>query len=185
MDRITLLKVANSSERLRELLAASIRVGIQRVLGYEMHLSEARDLARVHTLSSAIEEIEKKIQVHEGLQDTKRRTKLAIHETIVTGPQENQLTQDRWDAIVKSREVTHTLQTGKSTGKATVSEILRLQREVTAWGIDYRRFLRSVFDLYKLRRRELEALNLGASRTTQVTAELDSLFMKALDKSVR
>jgi hypothetical protein len=150
-----------------------------------MHASEARDLARVHTLSSAIDEIEKKIQVHEGLQDAKRRTKLAIHETIVTGPQENQLTQDRLDAIVKSREVTHALQTDRSTGKASISEILRLQKEVTVWGTDYRRFLRSVYDLYKLRRQELEALNLGTIRTTQVTVELDKLFMDALDRSHR
>ena len=185
MDRVTFLRVVNSSERLRDLLATSIQVGVREVLGWEMHLSEARDLARVHTLSSAISEIKEKIHVHEGLQDPKRRTELAIHETIVSGSQGKQLTGHHLDTIVRSREVTLALQTDRSSLKTSVSDILRLQKEISTWGDDYRRFLRSVYRLYSLRSRELEALNLGTIRAKKAAAELDDLFMAALDRSQR
>src|SRR5216684_1281537 len=183
MDRATFLSVVNSSERLRNLLATSIQVGVRQVLGWEMNLSEARDLARVHTLSSAINEIKEKIHVHEGLQDPKRRAELAIHETIVSGSQEQQLTVHHLDTIVRSREVTLALQSGRSSLKTTVSDILRLQKEISTWGNEYRRFLRSVYRLYSLRLRELQALNLGTTQARKATAELDDLFMDALDRS--
>lgn len=184
MDRVTFLQIVNSSERLRDLLATSIQIGIRRIFGYEMHLSQARDLARVHTLSSAISEIKEKIHVHEGLRDPKRRTELAIHETIVTGSQEKQLTEHHLDTIVKSREVTLALP-DRSSAKTTIWDILRLQEEISAWGNDYRRFLRLVYRLYALRARELEALNLGTIQARKAIAELDELFMDALDRSLR
>jgi hypothetical protein len=185
MGRVSFLRVVNSSERLRDLLATSIQIGVRQVLGWEMRLSEARDLARVHTLSSAISEIKEKIHVHEGLQDPKRRTELAIHETIVSGPQETQLTGHHLDTIVRSREVTLGLQTARSSMKTTVSDILRLQKEISTWGDDYRRFLRSVYRLYSIRSRELEALNLGTMQARKAAADLDELFMDALDQSQR
>jgi hypothetical protein len=69
--------------------------------------------------------------------------------------------------------------------KTTPSDILRLQKEISTWGDDYRRFLRSVYRLYSLRSRELEALNLGTIQARKAAAELDELFMAALDRSHR
>lgn len=185
MDRVTFLKVVNSSERLRDLLATSIQTGVRQVLGWDMRLSQARDLARGHTLSSAISEIKEKAHIHEGIQDQRRRTELAIHETIVSGSQEKQLTEHHLDTIVRSREVTLALQTDRSSMKTTVSDILRLQKEISTWGDDYRRFLRSVYRLYSVRCRELEALNLGTIQARKATADLDELFIDALDRSHR
>jgi hypothetical protein len=183
MDRVTLLEVVNTSARLRDLLATSIQIGVRQVLGWDMRLSQARDLARGHTLSSAISEIKEKTQVHEGIQDQKRRTELAIHETIVSGSQEKQLTEHHVDTILRSREATLALQTEKASMKTGVSDILCLQREISNWGNDYRHFLRSIYRLYGLRSRELAALNLGTIQTAKATGELDELFMNALDRS--
>ena len=185
MDRITFLQVVNSSGRLRDLLATSIQTGVRQVFGWQMNPSQARDLARVHTLSSAISEIKEKMRVHEGLRDPKRRIELAVHETIVGGSHKELLTEHHLDTIVRSREVTLALRTDKSSVKMTVSDILRLQKEISIWGDDYRRFLRSVYRLYSLRSQELSALNLGAMQAGKAIAELDKLFMDALERSQR
>lgn len=184
LDQTRLLRAVNRSERLRELLAASIRTGIRQVLDYDMQLSEARDLARVHTLSSALRGIEEKMQLHEAIRDRQHRIKLAIHETIIGGAREKQLTRDDFDTVRRSRELTLIVETDKSR-KVTIAKILRLQIEICEWGNDYWYFLRSLCRLYQQRRQELDDLTLDNTSSKQAFVELDQLFLEALERSSR
>lgn len=182
MDRVTFLQVVNSSARLLDLHAASIESAIHQVFAYQISPSLARDLARVHTLPSAIREIKAKAEVHQGLRDSKRRIELAIHEATLAGSSGKQLTEYHLKTIVQSREATLT-QHDRSSAERVLSRILDARSQISNWGTEYRRFVRSVFRLYDIRSRQLKTMNLSAPLTAEALEELDRLFIDAIERS--
>ena len=182
MDSTQVLERAGQSLRVRDLLAATIRVGVQQVFGYRMRLGEARDLARVHTLPTALDRIQLKMDVHEGIRNLEVRFRLAVQETVLEG--------HRGSAIGKVVEVrggtigmTEKGQDACKSHAAMLADLRDLKSHISEWGKSYRKFIRQLGRLYRQRRWELRAAKLGFMETKTALAELDEIFVSAIQRS--
>lgn len=187
MDPRQVLERANSSERIRDLLATTIRVGVRRVFGNGISFADARDLARVHTLTTAIEQIAKALDVHRELPHAEQRLKLAIMEAKLMPSTEGAASGWQEAAIIRARKTTfetfNQRRGADGTLQLTHSQLLKLRAEILDWGKSYRWFLRSLARLYPQRRQELGALRLSKQQMHQALEELDHIFASAIEAS--
>lgn len=189
MDTEQVLETANKSERVRELLATTIQVGVHKVLAYRMSLADAKDLARVHTLPTALERIRQKSEVHQEIRDRNVRFHLAVLEAKLEGVTTGGSTEPPIEHVIKIRqEIWKILKqsAGAHTDhQATVSDLLHLSSEISEWGKSYRKFLRGLWRLYRRRRQEVSTLTLNAARRQKALSELDDIFLSAIESSAK
>lgn len=182
MEEERLLAIANKSERVLNLLATSIQVGVEAVLGTQIGFADARDLARVHALRSSIDLIRAKKEVHREVANPEQRERVVIAEAKVESASDLHL-----DTVVEIRRATGEVFEIAADARADEQQrqalVVNLRQEILTWGSSYRRFLRQLFELYELRRRQLIELRLEGDEARLALAELEGVFIVALEWS--
>ncbi len=183
MESDTFLEVASRSERVRNLLATSIRAGVRIQLGTSIGPQQAQDLARSHTLDTAISTIMQKLQVHESL-DIKTRNEIAVTEAAIESSGKYLSKQARKEAIIAIRKTALEKTTDRVGDRQTIAELqerlVHLRDEISLWSSDFRKFLRGFTELYRLRQKDLQAMGLPKEVHSDAVGEIDYLFISRL-----
>jgi len=157
-----------------------MQAALRRHFGRNISFDEALDLARVHTISSLLSDIQETLDVQMQKIDAVRRFDHAVHEAKL-GPQSVE------ERIESRRNMI--LANDGSTAAHVDSEKLRrslleLTERVVTWRHEYAAFLRAFESLYHTRVNQLHSLRLLAGEFEEARAQIDRLFEEALDKSV-
>src|SRR5215472_8884066 len=128
------------SDRLLLLTATCIRAAVWLRFKYELPLSEALDLAHVHDLRSALDEITAKVEVHRSLPDSKARIDLAIVESKLESPAAKDVASYSQSVIAirtKTAETLSARMTSAEDRASLLSALRKLRIESQRWAEDY------------------------------------------------
>lgn len=171
------------SDRLLSLTAACIRAVMWIRFKYELPFSEALDLARVHDLRSALDEIAAKIEVHRNLPDSNARVGLAIVESKLEHPVAKDVV-DYSEKVVAIRLKTAETLSARTTSAEDRASLLSMLRGVRIesqhWAQEYSRFFIALANLYRQTRSDLMELELNSVERDKALGELERIMSDAI-----
>ncbi len=172
---------APKSERVVQLLAATIRSAVRLRYARELSLDDSVDLARVHDLHSALKTIAVKTEVHQNLPDG-RGFSLAVAEAkLTTGAN---LANEKIVAIREKSIATFEADQSNSSRRHEIVAALRTtQQETRVWAKAYARFLTEVEALYRSTNAELDTLHLPVGRRLEADSELQKLMVEMVRRA--
>jgi hypothetical protein len=177
-------QAANSSERVRRLFAAMVKVLAKSELGYAMREGEALDLTRYRCLSDAVASIKKRIEINKQFPDTELRNVLAIQEAALLAGAAPEVSDYARKQILTAREEAFAILNAKRATRRSQQQVRAALRErmaeIRRWGRVHSRFVSSMEKIYLDTLSALMQLNLPDQVMVQATTELDAMFETAV-----
>jgi hypothetical protein len=174
------------SQRVVQLLATCIRAAVRKQFGYEMSRDEALTLARVHSLRSALDEIRKKMELHQHLQGTKARTHLAVAEASLQG--HHVVSQSEYSESIiamrsKTLDAVNAVVESTEDREMLLASLRRVRRDWQLWADEYMHFFIALVKLYEEAKHRLAETTLEVDRRKTMSLELEKIFADVLLKS--
>lgn len=161
------------SDRVIQLLAASICTAIRLRFSREISKGDSIDLARVHDLRSALNTITIKSELHRHLPGG-RGFDLAVAEAKL-GSEHEMITAVRQATI----STFDSNQSSASERQKLIEALRTTQQEARLWAKEYSRFLIEMETLYNKTNGQLNSLRLPLNRRLQAQSELEKLIANA------
>jgi hypothetical protein len=169
------------SERVVQLLAASIRAAVRLRYARDISRDDSIDMARAHDLPSALRTIAVKMEVHENLPDD-HGFDLADAETKLTS--ESHLGTEKIVEIRRaSLSTLESSQSNSSDRQFLIAGLHAVQQEARSWAKAYSRFLTEMETLYKSTRTRIDGLNLPLGKRLQAQSELEQMIVNAIKQA--
>lgn len=173
----------HKSDRVLRLTASCIRSVIRLRYGYEMHMPEAVDLARIHDVRSAVRVFGEKIELLHRVPRSARFKLAATEATFTSG-------------VIPEEDVSHTVAVRRATigaipeyeqagipREVLVAHLREVRRASAQWALEYGRFIDRISSLHVEGVRGLTLLRLEHATGKRAEAELEQILLVALRKA--
>ena len=169
------------SDRVLQLLAASIRTAVRLRYGRNLSEPDSIDLARVHDLPGAMKAIAAKLELHHNVLGDSQRFKLAVNEAMLAST--GKLGTERIIAMREaSQALAHPAHTSSSEAYLLAVALRTVEEEANLWAKAYARFLTEIERLYRSRSVRIFELRLPADGCLEAQAELAKIIGDAIQR---